>query len=237
MDEAALNRNIDAVRKRIAQAAKRAGRSSGDVRLIAVSKGVEAEALREALSAGLREFGESRIQAAKLKIASPGLISPESGAVWHLIGHLQRNKARTAVELFDVIQSVDSSELAEMLNRHAGEKGKRQRILVQVKLSGEESKYGVSEDRIMGSLGKICRMENLIVEGLMTIPPFFEDPELSRPYFRKLREIRKKAGSAGFDLKELSMGMSGDFEVAVEEGATMVRVGTAIFGERKREAI
>ncbi len=226
--------NIKDIYKRMAHAAMRSGREPQDVKLIAVTKEVGSELIHQAVHIGLREFGESRIQAAREKIPEVRSLDPRARIVWHLIGHLQTNKAKAAVKLFDIIHSVDSLELARSLNRHAGEVGKRQRILLQVKLSDEESKYGILKNKIRSVLAEVFGMQNLRVEGLMTIPPFFEDPEKARPYFRELREVRDEAVSAGHDMKELSMGMSNDFTVAIEEGATMVRIGTAIFGERRK---
>lgn len=216
----------------MSHAAMKAGRCPSEVKLIAVSKGVSAEKIKIAMENGIREFGENRIQEAQEKIAVIAERLPESRVVWHLIGHLQTNKAKMAVKLFDMIQSVDSLGLAVLLNRYAGEAGKKQRILLQIKLSDEESKHGILKENMLEMLNEIRQLFNLQVEGLMTIPPYFDDPERSRPYFRELRELKDKAVQAGFKLGELSMGMSDDFEVAVEEGATMVRVGTAIFGER-----
>ena len=149
-----------------------------------------------------------------------------------MIGNLQKNKAKIAVQLFDVIHSLDSVELAEALNKYSVQAGKKQRVLIQVKLSDETAKHGIKEREFMQLLEKTSEMENIELEGLMTIPPFFGEIEKTRPYFRKLRELRDRLSSEGFKLPELSMGMSNDFEVAIEEGATMVRVGTAIFGER-----
>lgn len=216
-------------------AAMKADRCPSEVRLIAVSKGVGADTIIKGIESGLREFGESRVQAAYDKIIQLGPAPAGSKVVWHLIGHLQKNKARTAIGLFDMIHSIDSPELAEVIDRHAGAAGKVQKVLVQVKLSDEESKYGISKEDVHAMLGNMRALKNLDVRGLMTIPPYFEDPEMARPYFRELSDIRKVAEGFGFALTELSMGMSNDFEVAIEEGATMVRVGTAIFGERKRE--
>jgi PLP dependent protein len=239
-----LSENINNIYKRIAHAAMRAGRVPGEVKLIAVSKNVSASAVREAIEAGMRDFGENRVQEF---IAKRGLIardidlySPEAPfgyrVRWHLIGHLQKNKVKAAVGLFDLIHSVDSLELAGLINKFAGNIGIIQGILVQVKLSDEESKYGILKEEIMDILNATAVMKNLRVEGLMTIPPFFDDPEKVRPFFRELREARDRAAAQGFNLIELSMGMSHDFEVAIQEGATIVRVGTAIFGERKKEA-
>ena len=242
MKTSTLLENISTVYKRMSDAAMRAGRGPEEVKLIAVTKTVSIEQIREAVGAGLRIFGENRVQEAKEKISN--LKSFASGEPvrggqisnvnieWHLIGHLQRNKAKYAVRLFDLIHSVDSQGLAEELNRHAEKTGKVQDVLLEVKLSREESKHGVSGEELMGLLERVSDMKHLKLKGLMTIPPFFEDPGDARPYFRELRELRDRARERGFFLPELSMGMSHDFEVAIEEGATMVRIGTAIFGER-----
>ena len=222
--------NILAIRKKINQAAASSGRNPEEITLIAVTKTVGLEKIREAVDAGLRIFGENRVQEAQTKISntiSPGRIE------WHLIGHLQKNKSKSAVELFDLIHTVDSVGLAEEINRHAENIHKVQRVLAQVKLSGEETKHGVSEKELSSLLEAIAGLKNLKLEGLMTIPPFFEDPGEARPYFRRLKVLRDEAENAGYRLQQLSMGMSNDFEVAIEEGATMVRIGTAIFGERK----
>ncbi|MEJ2685540.1 MAG: YggS family pyridoxal phosphate-dependent enzyme [Candidatus Sulfobium sp.] len=227
--------NINTVYRRMAHAAMKAGREPGDVRLVAASKLVGADIIRKAVDAGLREFGENRVQEGRGKVLRLRAEMPESPVTWHLFGHLQKNKAGTAVELFDLIHSVDSPQLAQLVNKKAESMGKRQRILIQVKLSAEESKYGLLQDNVLPLLELINGMRNLEVEGLMTIPPFFENPEVARPYFRKLRELRDYAENEGFVLPGLSMGMSNDFEVAIEEGATIVRIGTAIFGERQKE--
>ena len=219
--------------KKMSHAAMRAGRCPSEIKLIAVTKTVSTEAVKEAVNAGLRIFGENRVQEAQKKISDLRFEISNSRIEWHLIGHLQKNKAKYAVQLFDLIHTVDSIDLAEELNRQAGKAGKIQRILVQVKLSEEETKHGVPEKDLMPLLEKIKGLRNLKLEGLMTVPPYFEDAEKARPYFKRLREIRDEADKKGYRLPELSMGMSGDFEVAVEEGATMVRIGTAIFGERK----
>ncbi len=226
-----LLENISHVYKRISHAAMRAGRDPSEVVLIAVTKTVPAERIKEAVDLGIRLIGENRVQEAKEKIERLRDELPET-VQWHMIGHLQKNKVRPAVMLFDMIQSVDSIELARKINRVAADFGKVQRVLIQVKLSEEETKHGVSEEALEALVEEVLSLENLSLEGLMTIPPFFEDPELVRPYFRRLRQLRDKLNEKGYRLKELSMGMSGDYEVAVEEGATMVRVGTAIFGRR-----
>ena len=228
-----LIENASNILKKISHAAMRAGRSPDEVKLIAVTKTVGIETIKEAIDAGLRIFGENRVQEAQKKISDLKFEISNSNIEWHLIGHLQKNKAKYAVQLFDLIHTVDSIELAEELNKQAEKIGKIQRVLVQVKLSEEETKHGISEKGLLPVIERIKSLNNLKLEGLMTMPPFFEDPEKARPYFRRLREIRDNAERNGFNLPELSMGMSNDFEVAIEEGATMVRIGTAIFGERK----
>lgn len=217
--------NVSMVYKRLSHAAMRAGRNPEDIRLVAVSKTVEAERLREAVETGQRIFGESRVQEAAEKIAELAGLNIE----WHMIGHLQKNKAKKAVELFEMIQSVDSLELMSLLNGYAAASGKVQRALIEVNMAGEASKHGVPEAEVDALLKKAEGMNNLRIEGLMGIPPYFEDSEGSRPYYKKLRGLSER-----YKLRELSMGMTHDFEVAIEEGATMVRVGTAIFGERPR---
>jgi pyridoxal phosphate enzyme (YggS family) len=227
-----LIETASAILKKISHAAICTGRNPDGVKLIAVTKTVEIEKIKEAVAIGLRIFGENRVQEAQKKV--PGVKSQfsDSGIEWHLIGHLQKNKAKYAVRLFDLIHTVDSVELAEEINRQAEKIDKIQRVLVQVKLSGEVTKQGISEEDLVPLLKKVNGMNNLELKGLMTIPPFFEDPEKTRPYFRRLRELSGNAEKAGCELTELSMGMSNDFEVAIEEGATMVRIGTALFGER-----
>ena len=215
------------VQDRIRAAAGRAGRDATTVTLVAVSKTVPVEVIREALDAGVTILGENRVQEARDKIAAlPGR------ATWHLVGHLQTNKAKIAVELFDLIHSLDSLRLAESLHRSAEQVGKVVRCLVEVNLGGEESKSGTTEEAIRSLLEHAQRLTHLRIEGLMTIPPFLPDPEQVRPFFRRLRILRDKLAGEGFNLAELSMGMTHDFEVAIEEGATMVRIGTAIFGPR-----
>jgi pyridoxal phosphate enzyme (YggS family) len=237
-----ISENIKRIYRAISHAAMRAGREPHDVRLIAVTKNVAPAAVIKALEIGLRDFGESRVQEfrGKYEEMEERLGSPAGGQKgyeirWHLIGHLQKNKAKVAVEFFDLIHSVDSAELADLLNRSAEKINKTQKVMLQVKLSSEESKYGIEKKNTVDFLRCIEGMKNLKIEGLMTIPPYFSDPQKVRPYFRELREIRDDAEAKGFRLPELSMGMSHDFEVAVEEGATMVRLGTAIFGERRKE--
>ena len=232
MDEIQLLENLKEIYRKMAHAAMRAGREPSKVRLIAVTKTVDIDLIRKAVDLGQREFGENRVQEAQKKIRSDKLSVKTEGIHWHLIGHLQKNKVKAAVGLFDLIHSVDSLELAEEIDFQAAKIGKKQRILIQVKLSEEETKHGVPENDLFDLVRKTAALGNLKLEGLMTLPPFFDEPERSRPYFRRLSELRKEAEGKGFRLPELSMGMSNDFEVAIGEGATMVRVGTAIFGER-----
>jgi pyridoxal phosphate enzyme (YggS family) len=222
---------VAAVRQRIARAAARAGRSPDSVTLVAVTKTHPPAAVAEALAAGVHDFGENKVQEAEAKIAA----LPGQPIRWHLLGHLQSNKARRAAQLFDSIQSVDSASLASRLDRAAGEAGRTLSVLVQVELGGEATKSGLEEDELMPALEALRPLAHLSVRGLMTLPPPAEDPDQMRPYFRRLRALRDQARGAGLLAgDELSMGMSGDFEVAIEEGATIVRVGTAIFGERPR---
>jgi PLP dependent protein len=230
--EKQLLENLNRIYRRMAHAAMRAGREPAEVKLIGVTKNVGIDQMRAAVNAGMREFGENRVQEALKKVGSEKLLVMNGRLHWHLIGHLQKNKAKTAVALFDLIHSVDSFELAEELARQAAKIAKVQRILIQVKLSEEETKYGVAEDQLPDLIRKTASLDNIKVEGLMTIPQFFDNPEEARPYFRKLFRLRNAAEKLGILLPELSMGMSNDFEVAIEEGATMVRIGTAIFGER-----
>ena len=221
---------VAAVRERIARAAERASRSPGDVTLVAISKTHPAEAVRAAFAAGVRDFGENRVQEAEPKIAS----TADLGASWHLVGHLQSNKARKAAALFGLVQSVDSLDLAQRLARVGAEAGGPVRVLVQVDLAGEETKFGLPERELLPVLEELRGKPGLRVEGLMLLPPWFGDPDRARPYFRRLRSLNDQAQAAGLlEGRHLSMGMSHDFEAAVEEGATIVRVGTAIFGERK----
>ena len=206
------------VRARVRAAAERAGRDPASVLLIGASKTVPADRLKGFVAAGLADLGENRVQEAEDKVAAV------VGATWHLIGHLQSNKARKAVALFDWIHSVDSARLADALDRIAGELGRRPRVLVEVNTSGEASKAGVPPDDARGLVAHVKALPHLSLEGLMTIGPLEGDP---RGAFRTLKALKDGTG-----LTELSMGMSGDFEVAIEEGATMVRVGTALFGRR-----
>lgn len=226
---------VKTIYTRMARAAMKAERDLTAVRLVAVTKEVPAETVAAAVDNGLRDFGESRVQVAREKIPIVQSQAGHAALRWHLIGHLQKNKVKTAVELFDLIHSVDSADLAALINEHAARSNKVQHVLIEVKLSGEESKHGIDRDRVFELLEAIGGMKNLQVDGLMTIPPFIEDTEKTRPYFRELRLLREKIEASGFPMRELSMGMSHDFEIAIEEGATLVRIGTALFGERKKE--
>ena len=212
--------NLAAVRARMSSAAQRAGRDPETVRLIAATKTKPAALVRAAIDAGATDIGENYVQEASAKRAEVG-----DGARWHLIGHLQRNKAARAVEVFDCVQTVDSAALGAALSRHAAAQGRTLRVLIEVRLGGEATKNGVEPDELP-ALVEALRLPSLLVDGLMTVPPP-GDPESARRHFRTLREWRDRLG-----LRELSMGMSDDFEVAIEEGATMVRVGRAIFGAR-----
>ena len=226
-----LSGNIISIRERIEGACRRVGRQPQEVRLVAVSKTFPAEAIREAFEAGLRDFGENRVQEAARK--KPLL--EDLSIAWHLVGHLQTNKARTARELFDCVHSVDSFRLAAKLDEAAGNSGDRLPVLLQVNLGGEAAKSGLREEDVPEVAECVSRLPSLEVRGLMLIPPFFEGPEKTRPYFRRLRELAARIAAGRFpnaSMGELSMGMSHDFEVAIEEGATIVRVGTAIFGSR-----
>ena len=225
---------LAAIRARIDAAARSAGRDPSSVRLVAVSKTFPLDAVREAYSAGQRDFGENRVQEALQKIER----STDLTISWHLLGHLQTNKARKAAPAFAVIQSVDGVELLDRLDRAAADTGSSPELLVQVDLAGEATKFGVPPDEARRLLDAAAERRAARVVGLMTLPPLPESPEDARPYFRRLRELRDQWQQAGVPadmLRELSMGMSGDFEVAVQEGATIVRVGTAIFGSRHVE--
>ncbi len=222
---------VAAVRERIARAAARASRAPGSVRLVAISKTFPAAAVREAHAAGVQDVGENRVQEAEPKMAAVADLAA-AGLRWHLVGHLQSNKARRAAALFETVQSVDSLDLARRLARSGVEQARPVRVLVQVDLAGEETKFGLPEADLFGTLEALRGTDGLEVLGLMLLPPYSDDPEASRPFFRRLRALGERASAAGLAGSELSMGMSHDFEVAVEEGATIVRVGTAIFGGR-----
>ena len=223
-----------AVKTRIEAAAKRSGRNPEDVRLIAISKTHPASLISSLIELGATDLGENRVQEAEEKI--PQL--ERRNARWHLVGHLQANKARRALHLFDVIHSLDSIELARRLDRLCVEAGRASiPLLIQVDLGHEETKSGIDEQELPQLAAEVRQLQRVELIGLMTLPPFFDDPEQARPYFRRLRQLRDELaanGVFGRNRGELSMGMTHDFEVAIEEGATMVRIGTAIFGEREQ---
>jgi PLP dependent protein len=227
-----LAQRLEGVREQIAEAAIRANRGPDDVKLVAVSKTHPAEILQLAIAAGANDLGENRVQEAETKIPTVG----RAAARWHLIGHLQSNKARRAVELFDVIHSLDSVALAQRLDRVCRELGREVLpVLIQVDLGHEATKSGAAESEVPKIIEAIRQSKALQLMGLMTLPPFFEDPEKARPFFRRLRELRDELqaqGAFGDHPGELSMGMTHDFQIAIEEGATIVRIGTAIFGAR-----
>ncbi len=222
--------NLKTVQDRIAAAAKRAGRDPLSIKLVVVTKTIGVDRVREAAATSATILGENRVQEAREKIEELGRV-----AHWHLIGALQTNKAKYAVKLFDLIHSVDSLELAKEIDRQAAKIGKLQDVLIEVNIAGEQSKSGAALKDVVPLVREVAKLKNISIQGLMTMPPFSDNAEDSRPYFKKLGEMAKAISQENIpkvSMKELSMGMSGDFEVAVEEGATMVRVGTAIFGER-----
>jgi len=238
--EQALRGNIERVRARIAEAAGRAGRDPDEVTLVAVTKTVPAWRVRMAWELGLTDFGENRVQEAVEKIP---LISPqEKSAIsnlkseihWHMIGHLQRNKVRHAIPLFDLVHSVDSVRLAREIDRRAGQAGKVMPVLIEVNVAGEASKYGFAPQALGEAVRQIADLPSVTICGLMTVAPITEDAEAARPSFRRLRRLRDGLAEQfpDIDWHHLSMGMTDDFEVAIEEGATLVRIGRAIFGER-----
>lgn len=227
-----LATRLAGIRARIAAAAKSSGRGAEEIKLIAISKTHPSSVIKRVIEFGAVDIGENRVQEAEEKISRIG----RDAARWHLVGHLQANKARRAVNLFDVIHSLDSLDLARRLDRLCGEEGREKlAVLIQVDLGHEETKSGINESdltHLVEGLGPLNRLEPI---GLMTLPPFFDDPEQSRPFFRRLRKLRDELAARGAfagGKGELSMGMTHDFEVAIDEGATMVRIGTAIFGER-----
>ncbi|HEV2045984.1 MAG TPA: YggS family pyridoxal phosphate-dependent enzyme [Chthoniobacterales bacterium] len=225
-----ISENLERVREQIAQAAAKAGREVNEIELVAISKTHDAEKVREVVEAGQSLFGESRVQEARVKI-------PElpSNLRWHFVGHLQKNKIRHALPLFEMIHSVDSLELAQDMNRIAEEEGLHPRVLLEVNVAGEGSKFGFQPDTLREQMESLLALSRLSILGLMTIPPLAEDAEASRKFFVKLRDLRDQLQKEfHVDLAQLSMGMTQDFPIAVEEGATLVRVGTAIFGERHR---
>jgi len=220
--------NLTSIQQRIRAACTRAGRPAATVMLLAVSKTHPPATIELAVDCGLLHFGENKVQEAKAKIPlCPGK------ARWHFIGHLQSNKVRDAVELFEMIQTVDSLSLAREIARRAEQAAKTMPILLEVNVAGEASKFGYQPKQLLAEIGELGRLPRLVIHGLMAIPPFSPLPEQSRPYFQRLRGLKTEAETIlGYPLPHLSMGMSGDFEVAIEEGSTIVRVGTALFGER-----
>jgi pyridoxal phosphate enzyme (YggS family) len=226
-----VRERLEGIKNRVAEAALRSGRDPSEVSLVAAVKGVPVDRILEAVEAGVEMLGENYVQEAqrlKEQIAQP--------VGWHMIGHLQSNKARQAARLFDVIETVDREKVVNELQRSAHSENKRLDVLVQVDISGEVTKSGADPETILRLIETVAACENLRCTGLMTLPPFFDDPEGARPYFSQLRRLRDRLQPqvpSGVVLRELSMGMSGDFEVAVEEGATLVRIGTALFGPRK----
>ena len=226
-----ISENLEWVQSRIARAAGKAGRSPKSIRLVAVSKTVSVEKIIEARQAGVELFGENRVQEALEKIDRMGQDGPD----WHFIGHLQKNKVRQIVGRFGLIHSVDSTALAQVISEKSLAGNLITPVLIQVNVSGEASKFGLASDELESALGALSKMPAVKVEGLMTIPRYDPDPEKSRTVFARLRELRDQMAGLGMEgicLKELSMGMSNDFTVAIEEGATLVRVGSAIFGDR-----
>jgi hypothetical protein len=223
-----IRENLLRVKERIEKAARKAGRDPDTIKLVAVSKTVEVARIKEAIEAGVSILGENYVQEAQKKIEVIG--RPIS---WHFIGHLQSNKAKYAIRLFDMIHSLDSLSLAEELNRRAEQAGRVINVMIEVNLAKEATKFGADEEMVLNLAKRIQHLKHLSLEGLMTMPPYFDSPEMSRPYYIALRELREKMNREGIPTRELSMGMSNDFEVAIEEGATYVRVGTAIFGTRK----
>ncbi len=217
-----IQSNVDSVRERIRQACQRSGRSSAEVTLIAVTKTVSAEVIEMAFNAGIRNFGENRVQEAEKKVQALSALDPRP--VWHMVGHLQSNKVNLALEIFDIIHSLDSVRLAQLVNQRACRKIP---VLLEVNVAGEETKSGFSLEQIIPAFKSISQLPNLEVKGLMTIAPLADNVEKVRPVFKKLRLLAE-----AFHLEHLSMGMTDDFEIAVEEGATLVRIGRAIFGER-----
>jgi hypothetical protein len=223
-----IKENLLKVMERIEGAARRVGRDPREIKLVAVSKTVEADRIKEAIEAGVSILGENYVQEAQKKIEEI-----EHPVSWHFIGHLQSNKAKYAIRLFDLIHSIDSISLADELNRRAEQANRVIQVMIEVNLSREATKFGTDEEALSNLIKKIQNLKHLSLEGLMTMPPYFDSPEMSRPYYIALRELKEIIAKEGILMRELSMGMSNDFEIAIEEGATYVRVGTAIFGPRK----
>ena len=244
-----IKENLLKVMERIEGAARRVGRDPREIKLVAVSKTVDAPRIKEAIESGVSILGENYVQEAQKKIEEigrPACTEPASRSLaegrrfgegrpvaWHFIGHLQSNKAKYAVRLFDMIHSLDSFPLAEELNRRAEQAGRAIKVMIEVNLSGEMTKFGTEEESVLNLAKRILDLNRLSLEGLMTMPPYFDLPEMSRPYYIGLREMKERMVKEGIPMRELSMGMSNDFEIAIEEGATYIRVGTAIFGTRR----
>jgi len=224
-----VKERVKAVIAEIYETALKSGRDPEEIKLLAATKSVPPERILEAIEAGIRIIGENYVQEAQKKYE---LIGPRVS--WHMIGRLQTNKAKYAVRLFEVIHSLDSLKLAQELQKAAEKQGKKVKVIIQVNISGEIRKGGVSPDNLRELSEKVLEFPNLELIGLMTLPPYSEDPEDSRPFFRKLRELKEKLNEEGFPIKELSMGMSNDFKVAIEEGATILRIGTLLFGPRPK---
>ncbi len=230
---------LAAIQKRMESACRRAGRAISDVTLVAVTKTRSVEEVARVVEAGVADLGENRVQEAEAKIPSLAEVETREGGRprWHLVGHLQKNKVKKAVALFDRIHSLDSVELGHKIDQAAEEIGKVQPVLVQVDLASEPTKFGLPETELLPALESLTSLRRLRVDGLMVLPPLAPDPETARPYFRRLRELGAEAFGRGLAGEELSMGMSHDFEVAIEEGATFIRVGTALFGPRAIETL
>lgn len=225
-----LASNLETIRRRIEAACARAGRPATSVTLLAVTKGQPPDVVSEAAQLGLIVFGENKVQEAKAKIPlCPGRLR------WHMIGHLQTNKCRDAVDLFEMVQGVDSLHVAEELNKRADQAARTLPILLEVNIVGEASKFGYPPERLLAELAQLNSLTRLEIHGLMTVPPWAVEPERVRPIFRQLRELKSQCEQKlGAPLPQLSMGMTGDFEIAIDEGATMVRLGTALFGPRPK---
>ncbi|MCJ7803563.1 MAG: YggS family pyridoxal phosphate-dependent enzyme [Desulfobacterales bacterium] len=236
---ASIKENLLGVMERIEKAARKVGRDPNEIKLVAVSKTVEAARIKEAIEAGVSILGENYVQEAQKKIEEVGRpacterFGEGRPVSWHFIGHLQSNKVKYAIRLFDMIHSLDSIPLAEELNRRAEQADRVIRVMIEVNLSKEATKFGTDEEVVVNLAKRIQNLKHLLLEGLMTMPPYFDSPEMSRPYYIALRALKERMVKEGVPMKELSMGMSNDFEIAIEEGATYVRVGTAIFGPRK----
>jgi pyridoxal phosphate enzyme (YggS family) len=226
-----IKANVQRVMETIERAARQSGRDPESIRLLAATKTRSVAEIRVAVEAGVRLFGENYVQEGETKSKQVG-----ASVEWHMIGHLQRNKVKGALEVFSVIESLDSLELARVLDREAGKRGGTARAFVEVNIGGEPTKSGVSRNQVSPLIEAVGGLPHLSVEGLMTVPPFFSDAEGARPYFRALKELQLSLGNLGIPnvrLSELSMGMTNDYAVAIQEGATIVRIGTAIFGERR----